>query len=252
MLSDEALLRYSRQIMLPEVDIEGQEALAKSRVAIVGLGGLGSPVSMYLAAAGVGELVLVDFDQVDMSNLQRQIVHNTESIGMDKVLSASKALKQLNPAIQIFTIKSQLSHTQVPDELLQADVIVDATDNFTTRYVLNNFCVRNKKPLVSGAAIGLSGQVTVFDTRESSSPCYHCLYPEGHEEQPMTCSESGVLASVVGMIGTVQATEVIKLLVGFGITLVGRLLVLDAKHMEWRSLKLTKDTHCKVCAGETS
>ncbi|RDH45653.1 HesA/MoeB/ThiF family protein [Zooshikella ganghwensis] len=252
MLSDEELLRYSRQIMLPEVDIQGQEALAKSRVAIIGLGGLGSPVSMYLAAAGVGELVLVDFDQVDLSNLQRQIVHTSDSIGVDKVLSASKALKQLNPTTHIFTIKSKFTQAQLPDEILQADVIVDATDNFNTRYVLNRFCVRHKKPLVSGAAIGLSGQVTVFDSRQPNSPCYHCLYPEGHEEQPMTCSESGVLASVVGMIGTVQATEVIKLLVGFGTSLVGRLLVLDAKYMEWRSLKLAKNAQCQVCADQKS
>src|SRR5690554_6224953 len=223
-MNDEQLLRYSRQIMLPGVDIAGQEKLAQARVLIVGLGGLGAPVALYLAAAGVGTLVLVDADVVDLTNLQRQIIHSTASVDQPKVDSAAKALAALNPTIQLHTHPQIVSADNI-DALAQGcDVLIDCTDNFTTRFLLNRYSVTHKTPLVSGAAIRLEGQVSVFDPRQHNSPCYRCLYAE-QDDQALSCAESGVLGPLVGVIGAMQAVEAIKLVVGFGSTLAGRLLL---------------------------
>jgi len=246
-LSDLELLRYSRQIMLPKFDVAGQLALKNSRVLIIGLGGLGSPVSLYLAAAGVGLLVLADDDAVDVSNLQRQIVHGEPNIGMSKVESAAESLKQLNPNITIQAHSVRLAGEVLLDALAQVDLVVDCTDNFAARFEINRACVATKVPLVSGAAIRMEGQVSVFDSRNDEAPCYQCLYSDVSDEQ-LTCSESGVMAPLVGIIGSMQAMEAIKLLSGLGQALIGRLLLLDAMSMQWRSLKLKKDPACPCCS----
>ncbi len=246
-MDDEQLLRYSRQIMLPEIGFEGQQKLLQSRVLIIGLGGLGSPAAMYLAAAGVGELVLVDFDQVDLSNLQRQIIHNSDSIGLPKVESARHTLANINPECKIHCINQQLDGEALSEQVAQADLVIDASDNFATRFALNEVCVATQTPLVSGAAIRMEGQVSVF-TGAPGDPCYRCLYGDTIEVE-QTCSENGVLAPVVGIIGSIQATEAIKVLTGAGTPLKGKLLILDALHMQWRSLKLSVDPACPVCQG---
>lgn len=246
MLSDNQLLRYSRQIMLGDVDIEGQQRWLDSRVLILGVGGLGSPVAMYLAAAGVGHLVLVDDDQVEMTNLQRQIVHNTASIGQSKVESAAATLAQINPDIEVTTRAERLDEAALMEQVANVDLVVDCTDNFTTRFMLNRACVAYKKPLVSGAAIRMEGQISVYHPGVEGSPCYQCLYKEG-EGEALTCSEAGVLSPLVGIIGSMQALEALKVLASIGTPLIGRLLLLDAKHMEWRSLKLSPDPECPTC-----
>lgn len=246
-MNDQQLLRYSRQIMLPDVDIEGQEKLLTAHVLIIGLGGLGSPVAMYLAAAGVGHLVLADFDTVDLSNLQRQIAHTTNRIGQTKVESAAQTLRELNPDVQITCITQALDTDTLKTHVTQADVVVDCCDNFTTRFAVNAACVAAKVPLVSGAAIRLEGQVAVFDSRQADCPCYRCLYDEDSEENT-TCAANGVLSPVVGIIGSMQALEAIKLIVGFGKTLAGKLLLFDARYSQWRELKLPKDKDCPICS----
>ncbi len=246
-MNDEQLLRYSRQIMLPQVDVAGQEKLLASRVLIIGMGGLGSPVAMYLAAAGVGQLVLVDHDRVDLSNLQRQILHRHEDIGRPKIASAAETLMQLNPQLHITTLDHKLSDEELRETARNVDVVVDATDNFEIRFALNRVCVETGTPLVSGAAIRMEGQVSVFMNRPGS-PCYRCLYRE-EGELDASCSENGVLAPVVGIIGSVQALEVIKILLNIGSTLDGKLLLLDALHMEWRTLTLKQDSECPVCGA---
>jgi adenylyltransferase/sulfurtransferase len=245
-MNDQQLLRYSRQIMLSDIDIEGQEKLLAARVLIIGLGGLGSPVAMYLAAAGVGHLKLADFDTVDLSNLQRQIAHTTDSIGQTKIESAAKTLHALNPDIQITCISTALDADALATQVAGVDVVVDCCDNFATRFAVNAACVAAKIPLVSGAAIRLEGQLAVFDNRNSNCSCYRCLYDEDSEEN-RTCAANGVLSPLVGVIGSMQALETIKLIVGFGQTLAGKLLVFDARYSQWRELKLPKDKHCPVC-----
>ena len=245
-MNEQQLERYSRHITLPQIDAAGQRRLITSRVLIIGMGGLGSPVAIYLAAAGIGTLVLVDYDTVELSNLQRQVVHRTADVGRPKVESARDHLLELNPHIDIITINGQLDGAALEEQVRLADVVVDASDNFETRFALNAACVRQCTPLVSGAAIRMEGQVTVFHNERPDAPCYRCLYRE-EEGGGDTCSLTGVLAPVVGIIGTVQATEVIKVLLGFGDTLNGRLLLLDALNMEWRTLKLRKDPDCPVC-----
>lgn len=245
-MDDEHLLRYSRQIMLPQVDAAGQQRLLDSRALIIGLGGLGSPAAMYLAAAGVGTLVLCDFDQVDLSNLQRQIAHGFADIGRPKVASAADTLHRINPDVQVVPVEHRLGGETLAAEVAAADVVVDASDNFATRFLINDACVRARTPLVSGAAIRWEGQVAVFHNERDDNPCYRCLYPEGREGEEL-CSENGVLAPVVGIIGSVQATEAIKVLLGVGETLGGRLLLLDALAMEWRSMRLRKDSACPLC-----
>lgn len=244
-MNDDQLLRYSRQVMLPQVDIAGQEKLLASRVLIIGLGGLGSPIAMYLAAAGIGHLVLVDNDVVELSNLQRQIIHSTDDIGIEKVDSAKATLQKLNPQIEITTYNKKLNEKALAHEVIQANVAIDATDNFSSRFALNAHCVKTKTPLVSGAAIRMEGQVSVFNNTPDS-PCYRCLYKD-QGELDASCSNNGILSPIVGIIGSIQATETIKIILNLGECLDGKLLLFDAVLMEWRTLKLKKDPQCPVC-----
>lgn len=247
-MNDNQLLRYSRHILLPQINYEGQEKLVNSHALIVGAGGLGSPVALYLAASGVGTLTICDFDVVDLTNLQRQIVHTTLAVGTNKAVSAQQTLLEINPAIQVNAVCVKSTEDEFAALIAQADVVIDCSDNFATRYTLNRLCVQLKKPLVSGAAIGFEGQVTVYDMRSDTSPCYHCLFPDhGEEDNEMRCATNGVFAPLVGMIGTTQAAEALKLLMGIGDSLQGRLLLLDALAMEWRTIKLGKDPACVVC-----
>lgn len=246
MLNDEELLRYSRQILLKNVDVAGQLRLKNSTVLIVGLGGLGSPVALYLAAAGVGTMYLADFDTLDLSNLQRQIVHDSAALGTAKVLSAQARLQGLNPHIAVHAIDSKLDAENLPALLQSVDLVLDCTDNFTIRGQLNAACVASNTVLVSGAAIRGEGQVSVYDPNNAQSPCYHCVFGEGAEEG-LTCSEAGVLGPLVGLIGSLQALEALKILAGFGEPLVGRLLLVDALSSRFRELKVRRDPHCVVC-----
>ncbi len=247
-MDDAQLFRYSRQILLPQVDVGGQQKLAQSKVLIIGLGGLGSPVAMYLAAAGVGHLVLVDFDRVELSNLQRQIVHETAHLGEYKSVSAQAKLQALNPDVQI-TVVNQRFEDEAFLETLMSDVnvVADCSDNFATRFATNAACVRRGIPLVSGAALRWGGQVAVFLSAQKLQPCYRCLYNDSEEETEV-CSEAGILAPLVGVIGSIQAVEVIKVLLGIGESLCGRVLLFDAYAGKWRTLKLYKDFACPVCS----
>ncbi|MEI8327439.1 MAG: molybdopterin-synthase adenylyltransferase MoeB [Betaproteobacteria bacterium] len=245
-MQDHQLLRYSRQIMLPQVDIEGQQKLLNARILIIGLGGLGSPAAMYLAAAGVGRLALNDFDTVDLSNLQRQIAHDTENLGVSKVESAKYTLLRMNPEIQIELIDHQLEGEELEKQIDRSDVVLDCTDNFAARFAVNRACVRTKTPLVSGAVIRFEGQITVFTPGYDDSPCYNCLYPDQGELEE-SCVRNGVIAPLPGIIGSIQALEAIKLIIGIGETLRGRLLLLDALSMEWNRMKLTKNPQCPTC-----
>ena len=246
MLSDQELLRYSRQILLQQVDIDGQLKLKNSRVLIVGVGGLGSPVALYLAAAGVGELHLADFDRVDLTNLQRQIIHDTDGVGDHKVDSALRRLNAINPEIKLVAHRSALDAGSLADAVAAVDLVLDCCDNFSTREAVNVACVAARKPLVSGAAIRQEGQLSVFDSRQATSPCYHCLYGHGSEEE-LTCSEAGVIGPLVGLVGSLQALEALKVLAGFGEPLVGRLLLIDALSTRFRELRVKRDPACSVC-----
>ena len=241
-------MRYSRQILLQQVDIEGQLALKNSRALIVGLGGLGSPVALYLAAAGVGELHLADFDSVDVTNLQRQILHDTASVGESKVDSALKRLAAINPDLTLIAHRAALDEDSLADAVAAVDLVLDCCDNFGTREAVNRVCVAARKPLVSGAAIRLEGQLSVFDSRQPASPCYHCLYGHGSDDE-LTCSEAGVIGPLVGLVGSLQALEALKLLAGFGEPLVGRLLLIDAMGTHFRELRVKRDPACSVCGS---
>ncbi len=245
-MNDEQLLRYSRHILLPQIDAEGQLKLLNSRVLLIGLGGLGSPVAMYLTAAGIGHLVISDFDTVELTNLQRQLLHGSADIGRAKAESAADTLRELNPDINLTVFEQRLERTALQEQIQLADLVIDASDNFTTRYALNEACVKAGTPLVSGAAIRMEGQVTLFPNNDSDSPCYRCLYRDGEEMQE-SCSENGVLAPLVGVIGSLQAAEAIKTLLNIGSTLNGRLLLVDLMNMEFRTVKLRKDPQCPVC-----
>tara|TARA_B100001179_G_scaffold232704_1_gene226699 strand:+ start:13 stop:771 length:759 start_codon:yes stop_codon:yes gene_type:complete len=247
-MKDEQLLRFSRQIMLPTMDVAGQQELVDATVLIVGMGGLGCPVAMYLSAAGVGHLVIADDDTVEITNLQRQIAHEQSNLGESKVSSAEATLKGLNPDVRITQIKNRLEGDLLEQAVVSADVVVDASDNFNTRFAVNQSCLKNKKPLVSGAAIRMEGQVAVFDSENPESPCYQCLYSECDDDDA-SCSQNGVMAPLVGIIGSVQAMETIKLITGIGNSLVGRLLLLDAATMQWREMKLPRDPSCPACGG---
>jgi len=244
-MNDDQLLRYSRHILLPQCDVAGQEKLLSSHAVIIGLGGLGSPVALYLAASGIGELSFVDFDEVEISNLQRQIAHQTNTCGQSKVESAKQSALALNPDIKINTLNKKLGETELQKIITSADVVLDCTDNFSSRFMINRCCVNESTPLVSGAAIRMDGQVSVFNQHQSS-PCYQCLYKDNGDSEER-CSENGILAPVVGIIGCIQATEAIKVLTGIGNTLDSRVLILDAATMEWRNIKLKKDPACKIC-----
>ncbi|MGE4630417.1 MAG: molybdopterin-synthase adenylyltransferase MoeB [Pseudohongiellaceae bacterium] len=247
-MKDEQLLRFSRQIMLPTMDVAGQQELVDATVLIVGMGGLGCPAAMYLSAAGVGHLIIADDDTVEITNLQRQIAHEQSNLGESKVSSAETTLKGLNPDVRITQIKNRLEGDLLEQVVVSADVVVDASDNFNTRFAVNQSCLKNKKPLVSGAAIRMEGQIAVFDSGNPESPCYQCLYSECGDDDA-SCSQNGVMAPLVGIIGSVQAMETIKLITGIGNSLVGRLLLLDATAMQWREMKLPRDPSCPACGG---
>lgn len=246
MMIDDQLLRFSRQIMLPQVDISGQEALLGASVLIIGLGGLGCPAAMYLAAAGVGHIILNDFDEVELSNLQRQIGHGESDLGRSKVSSAKSALEQLNSGVRVSLINRRLDDASLEKQINSVRVVLDCSDNYLTRHQINKLCVKAGVPLVSGAAIGFDGQLAVFDSRKKESPCYCCLYPE-MDDEGLSCAESGVLAPLVGVVGSMQALETIKIIAEFGEPLAGRLLVFDGLLAEWRRLNVRRDPHCSVC-----
>ncbi|PHS24205.1 MAG: molybdopterin-synthase adenylyltransferase MoeB [Methylophaga sp.] len=246
-MKDEQLLRYSRQILLPQIDIEGQQKLLKSHVLIIGLGGLGAPVSLYLAAAGVGKLTLVDDDKVELSNLQRQIIHSEKNINKLKVASAAESLRAINSETQLEINTERLIKADLIKVIETVDVVVDCSDNFATRFLLNEITQQTKTPLVSGAAIRMEGQVTVYDARQAGSACYRCVYQDNGELQE-TCSESGVLSPLLGVIGSVQAVETLKLLTNIGESLSNRLLILDALSMSWQEIKLKQNPTCPICS----
>ena len=247
-MNDNQLLRYSRHILLSQINYEGQEKLINSHALIVGAGGLGSPVALYLAASGVGTITICDFDVVDLTNLQRQIIHTTQSVGINKAVSAQQSIYEINPDVVVNAVQKKSTEDEFSELVAQADVVLDCSDNFATRYTLNRLCVKFKKPLVSGAALNFEGQITVYDMRSASSPCYHCLFPDNGEGTDLRCATNGVFAPLVGMVGTTQAAEALKLLMGIGESLQGRLLLLDALAMEWRTIKLSKDPACIVCS----
>lgn len=248
-MNDNQLLRYSRQIMLPQIDIEGQIKLLNAKALIIGAGGLGSPASIYLAAAGVGSITIYDDDIVDLSNLQRQIAHHTDDIGTDKVISTRNTLNNLNPDTQVRAVKERLTGAQLDYEVAQADVVLDCCDNFSTRFAVNSTCVKNLKPLVSGAAIRFEGQVSVFRPGYNDSPCYNCLYTDTGEEM-QNCATNGVIAPITGIVGSIQALEAMKIIINIGETLTGRLLLLDGLTMEWQTMKFRKNPNCATCKSK--
>lgn len=247
-MNDDELLRYGRHIMLDGLDYAGQERLMQATVLVVGLGGLGSPVALYLAASGVGELHLADFDQVDLSNLQRQVLHDSDRIGEPKTQSAVERLGRLNPGIKLVPNEGKLEGGRLDAAVAAVDLVLDCSDNFALRFALNAACCRYRVPLVSGAAIQWAGQVTVFDSRDPDAPCYRCLYREEGEDA-LRCAETGVLSPLVGMIGSLQAAEAIKVIAGVGRPLVGRLALFDVKDAEWRTVRYRQDPDCPICAG---
>ena len=246
-MNDEQLLRYSRHILLDEIGIEGQEKLLASHVLIIGAGGLGSPVALYLGAAGVGRITLVDHDRVDATNLQRQIAHTLERIGEFKVDSVVQAIAALNPDVTVIPVTEPADDSLLERLVGEVDLVLDCTDNFATRHAINRACVKHAKPLVSGAAIRFDGQVTVYDPRSAASPCYACIFPESDLLEETRCAAMGVFAPLVGIVGTVQAAEALKLLCGIGQALTGRLLMLDGRNMEWHAMKLMRNQACSVC-----
>jgi len=246
-MNDEQLLRYSRHILLDQIGIEGQQRLLASRALVIGAGGLGSPAAMYLASAGVGHITIVDDDEVDLTNLQRQIAHTTERVGQSKALSARTTMAQINPDITITALAERVDDARLAQLVAAADVVLDCTDNFATRHAVNRACVAQRKPLVSGAAIRFDGQVSVFDARGGDQPCYSCLFPQDQQFEDVACAAMGVFAPLVGVVGAMQAAEALKLLMHVGQSLAGRLLMLDGLYMEWTSIAVARNEHCPVC-----
>jgi molybdopterin-synthase adenylyltransferase len=246
-MDDDQLLRYSRQIMLPGLDVAGQEKLLAANILIIGAGGLGCPAAMYLASSGIGQITIADDDVVDLSNLQRQIAHHTSSLGLSKVASLKETLLQLNPEVGVTALVERLQGDILSLEINKADVVVDCSDNLKTRLEINKYCKQHKIPLVSGAAIRMEAQLSVFDFRVPDSPCYQCLYDED-SELLLSCSESGVIAPLVGIIGSMQALEAIKLICSIGDSVCGRLLLLDAATMQWQEMVLQKNQQCPLCS----
>lgn len=247
-MKDSQLLRYARHILLDEFGIESQEKLLAARVLIIGAGGLGSPAALYLASAGVGQIVLADHDTIELSNLQRQILHTDARVGWLKAESGRQTMLALNPDISVEIRTTRLEPEDLRAEIAQVDVVLDCTDNFSTRHAVNRACVEHKKPLVSGAAIRFEGQVSVFDPRDPEAPCYHCLFPEADDVEALSCATTGVFAPLVGIIGSMQAAEAIKVIATVGKTLKGRLLMLDAFDMQWHSVRVKRDPACPVCS----
>ena len=248
-MNDAQLLRYSRHILLPEIDVTGQQKIVTAHALIVGVGGLGSPAALYLASAGVGHITLADADEVDLTNLQRQILHSTQAIGRPKVESGLEALARINPEVKVTALHSRLAGAELDALIATCDVVLDCCDNFATRHAVNRACVKHKKPLVSGAGVRFDGQLAVFDMRRGDSPCYHCLFPEDAEFEETRCAVMGVFAPLTGIIGTMQAAEALKLIAGVGESLCGRVLLLDALAMQWREIRLKKDPGCAICAS---
>ena len=246
-MNDNQLLRYSRHILLDEIGIEGQEKLLAAHALVIGAGGLGSPAAYYLASAGIGKITLVDNDTVDLTNLQRQILHTTERVGQPKAESGRQTLAQINPEVEVQALAERVAGERLAELVSQASVVLDCTDNFATRHAINHACVANKVPLVSGAAIRFDGQVSVFDPRGGDTPCYACLFAPEQQFEEVLCSTMGVFAPLVGIIGTMQAAEALKLVAGIGESLAGRLLLLDARNMEWTSIKVARNAACSVC-----
>jgi molybdopterin-synthase adenylyltransferase len=246
-MTDDQLLRYSRHILLPEIGIEGQARLIESHALVIGAGGLGSPVALYLASAGLGRITLCDDDKVDLTNLQRQIIHRTESIGRPKVDSARATLAAINPEVEVVTVHERVSEERIVELAASVDVVLDGSDNFATRHAVNRACARLRKPLVSGAAVRFDGQVAVFDMRHADAPCYACLFPDTEENEDVRCAVMGVFAPITGIVGTIQAAEALKLLAQTGASLNGRLLLVDALAMEIRTIRFAKDAGCAVC-----
>ena len=247
-MDDRQLLRYSRHILLDDIGVEGQERLLAAHALVIGAGGLGSPVALYLASAGVGRITLVDDDTVDLTNLQRQIAHTEARVGQPKVESARAAIAAINPDVQVRTVAHRADEALLRPLVAEADVVLDCTDNFATRQALNRACVAARKPLVAGAAIGFDGQVSVYDLRRDDSPCYACVFPATQTVEEVRCATMGVFAPLVGLIGTVQAAEALKLLCGIGKPLVGRLLMLDSRRMEWTEVRVQRQPDCQVCS----
>jgi adenylyltransferase/sulfurtransferase len=249
-MNDKDLLRYSRHILLNEFGIEAQQRLADSRVLVIGAGGLGSAALLYLASAGVAQISIADGDLVDLTNLQRQIIHREETIGLNKARSAAQSIRAINSGIVVEVISERLGGKALEEQVARADVVLDCSDNFSTRHAINRACVRYRKPLVSGAGIRFDGQITTFDLRDESSPCYHCLFPDRPEAEQERCAVMGVFAPLVGIIGAMQAAEAIRLLTGIGESLTGRLLLLDARTMTWQMVKFKRDLECAACSRE--
>jgi molybdopterin/thiamine biosynthesis adenylyltransferase len=248
-MDDTQLLRYSRHILLDEIGIEGQQKLLDARVLVIGAGGLGSPAALYLASAGVGRITLVDDDVVDLTNLQRQIAHTTERVGRHKAESARDAMAQINPAVEVLALVERADDARLSELVQSADVVLDCTDNFKTRHAVNRACVKHRVPLVSGAVIRFDGQVSVFDPRGEANPCYSCLFPQDQPFEDVACSTMGVFAPLVGVVGAMQAAEALKLIMGIGESLAGRLLLLDGLRMEWSSIRIARHDTCPVCAA---
>jgi molybdopterin-synthase adenylyltransferase len=246
-MNDEQLLRYSRHILLDEIGIEGQAKIIGAHALVIGAGGLGSPAALYLASAGVGRITLADGDIVDLTNLQRQILHTQDRLGQLKAVSGQSALAQINPEVTVVPISERLAGERLAELVADADVVLDCCDNFATRHAVNRACVVSRTPLVSGAAIRFSGQLSVFNTRRENSPCYHCLFPEGEDVEETRCAIMGVFAPLTGIIGAMQAAEALKIISSAGEPAIGRLLLLDGLTMEWRSVKFGKDPACAVC-----
>jgi len=251
-MDDDQLLRYSRHILLPQLGIEGQEKFRRAHALLVGAGGLGSPAAMYLASAGVGTLTICDGDTVDLTNLQRQIVHRLDAIGSPKAESARRTLATLNPEVEVNALTERVAGARLAQLVCNADIVLDCSDNFATRHAINRACVAHRKPLVSGAGVRFDGQIAVFDLRDAASPCYHCLFPEQGDDTDMRCAVMGVFAPLTGIIGAMQAAEALKLLAGIGVSLAGRLLLLDALAMEWRTVRLKRDPACPVCGARSA
>jgi molybdopterin/thiamine biosynthesis adenylyltransferase len=250
-MTDEQLLRYSRHILLEEIGVEGQERILAAHALVIGAGGLGSPVALYLGTAGVGRITLVDHDSVDLTNLQRQIAHNMQRVGQPKALSARAGIEAINPEVLVKPVVAR-ADAQLLDELVpHADVVIDCSDNFSTRHAINAACVRHRKPLVSGAAIRMDGQVSVFDTRDAKSPCYACVFPPSDEFEETRCATLGVLAPLVGIIGAMQAAEALKIIAGTGESLAGRLQMLDALSMAWNEVRVPRNMECEVCSARS-
>lgn len=248
-MNDNQLLRYSRHILLDEIGIEGQEKLLAAHALVIGVGGLGSPAAYYLASAGIGKITLIDNDTVDLTNLQRQILHTTERVGQAKSLSGKQTLAQINPEIEIVALTERADNARLAQLVGSATVVLDCSDNFATRHAVNRACVAHHAPLVSGAAIRFDGQISVFDTRHADAPCYACLFPPEQEFEEVLCSTMGVFAPLVGIIGAMQAAEALKLVGGISESLAGKLMLLDARNMEWTTIKVGRSSGCSVCGG---